>query len=350
MIRLPHCGVYARLRQVLDGFHPREEPFDQRFILGQSRSLMRRFIFLLLALSLLAAGFTLAPPASAQTGGRFYPETGHTLHSRFLDFYDSYGGPDVFGYPITEGFIDPESQRFIQYTENARLEWVEDDGSVQLAPLGELIEGWHPAVESTGDSRGCRYFAEAGHSTCYAFLEYFNRNGGRELFGLPISEFIIQNDRIVQYFQNFRLDWYPEAAVGHQIRVAQLGREHFRQAGYDPAYLQPGTSGDEAGYRVTELRLTASVQSPSIGPDATQQVYLVVRDQNMLPVPNAAVLLIVHQPDRDRYFLMPLTDPQGISRTTFQMQQAAHGSVINLELWVMQGELEAVARDSFTIW
>lgn len=304
---------------------------------------------LILAMFLLG----LAIPGAAQSGDRFFPETGHNLDARFTQFFDAYGGPDIFGFPITEAFVDPNSQRTVQYTENARFELAQDgvtaDQRVQLAPLGELVEGWHPPAE-TGDSRGCRYFAESGHATCYAFLDFFETRGGRDLFGLPISEFIIQNDRIVQYFQNFRLDWYPEAAEGHQIRVGALGREHFRKSGYDPSYLQPGVQGNEADYRVTELRLTASVQSPSIQPAGQQEVYLVVRDQNMLPVADAAVLLIVHESVRDRYFVMPMTDQQGISRTAFQSQEEAHGGTVNLELWVMLNDMEAVARDSFTIW
>lgn len=289
----------------------------------------------------------------AQSGDRFFPETGHYLDGQFVPFFDSYGGSAIFGYPITDSFTDQESQHLVQYTENARFELTQDPigtgQSVQLAPLGEQMEGIYPAADP-GDASGCRYFAETGHSTCYAFLDFFEANGGRDLFGLPISEFIIQNDRIVQYFQNFRLDWYPEEPENRQIQVGSLGREHFRVEGYDPALLQPGTSGNEAGYRVTELLLTASVQSPSLSPEGVQEVYLVLRDQNTLPVSQAAVLLIVHEPEHDRYFLMPTTNSEGISRTSFQLKQASHGSTVNLEIWVMANGMEAVARDSFSIW
>jgi hypothetical protein len=77
---------------------------------------------------------------------------------------------------------------------------------------------------------------------------------------------------------------------------------------------------------------------------------LVLRDQNTLPVSQAAVLLIVHEPEHDRYFLMPTTNSEGISRTSFQLKQASHGSTVNLEIWVMANGMEAVARDSFSIW
>lgn len=313
---------------------------------------MRRCLQVAALLSIIA----LLIPASAvaQSGGRYYPETGHTLQSQFLDFFDRNGGVDIFGYPITEGFSDPDSGRFIQYTENARLEWHQDEagGAAQpaLAPLGEIIGGWHlPDEEQQLEGRGCRSFEGTPHSTCYAFLEYFEANGGLELFGAPTSGFIIESDRIVQYFQYFRLDWYPDAAASHQVKVGPLGREHFNRMGYDPELLQPVTQHGPASYRVTQLHPSASVEHPSVPPDSPQQIFLVVRDQNQQPVSGAAVLLIAHLPERDRYFLMPTTDSQGVSRMTLVLDGESKGTQVNLEIWALYQDLEAAARDSFVI-
>ena len=303
-----------------------------------------------LASMLLAAALLLPVlPAGAQSAGRYYPETGHTLDQRFLDFFDANGGVAVFGFPITDSFVEPQFQRLIQYTENARLEWHQDPtGHVELAPLGELIGGWQLPSDDAVDGGGCRFFPSSGHATCYAFLAFYDQHGGQDLFGVPISEFVIENDRIVQYFQFFRLDWFPEAPADEQVEVGPLGREHFRLQGYDPELLRPA-GGSGQPYRVTNLLPSASVQLPSLAPEGTQDIYLVVRDQNQLPIAEAHPLLILHQPGRSRYFLMPPTDSQGLSRRAVTLPGVPANVTVDLEIWVIYQGLQAVTRDSFLV-
>src|SRR3972149_5503975 len=69
--------------------------------------------------------FTVVNLSSAQQGPveRYFDESGHTVRGRFLTFYDKYGGLAIFGYPITDEFIDPQSQLLVQYFQRARFEW-----------------------------------------------------------------------------------------------------------------------------------------------------------------------------------------------------------------------------------
>lgn len=314
----------------------------------QSRTVARRILQWGIPLLLLAA--LLVPPgALAQADGRYYPETGHTLDERFISFFDAHGGVIVFGFPITESFVDQPTQHLIQYTENARFEWRQDPtGHVELARLGELIGGWQLPSEDPVDGGGCRFFPTSGHATCYAFLSFFDQYGGQDLFGVPISEFVIEDDRIVQYFQYFRLDWFPEAPADNQVEVGPLGREHFRLEGYDPELLRP-SGGSGQPYRVTALHPSASVQHPVIAPEAPQDIYLIVRDQNQLPVTGANPLLILRQPGHTRYFLMPATDAQGLSRRSVTLPGVPGNAAVDLEIWVMHQGLQAVTRDSFQV-
>lgn len=326
-------------------------------IVGPNRPLLHLSLLLLpsVAVSLAVGWFVVTPalPAAAQSGGRYYPETGHSIDSRFLGYFDRHGGPEVFGFPITEAFQDPETGQEIQYTENARLELAPGAAAeppVRMAPLGELMGGWQlPSLESSQERSGCVYFSDSGHSTCFAFLEFVKAHGGTEFFGLPISEFNIEGERIVQYFQFFRLDWYPDAPSGSQVRVGALGRDHFRQAGYDPDLLKPVDSGNSGDYRITDIRPSASVRQPTLGAGATQEVYLLLQDQNGLPVQGAVALLVVHQPQKDRYFLMPRTDVQGLSRRTLELDPDIPPATVNFEIWVVTSGMQAVARDSFAI-
>lgn len=313
---------------------------------------------LLKAVLLLALLVLPAAAAAQDDGGRYYSETGHTLDGRFVDFFDRHGGQEVLGFPITDSFIDPLSGWQVQYLENARLELAPGQGTgfvgVRLSALGEALGGWDPGlaadqIPASADST-CRYFPESGHAVCHSFLGYFLAHGGPGLFGYPISEFKLEGERIVQYFQAFRLDWYPEAPEGSQVRPAALGREHFDRMGYDPDLLRPRLPADLQLYEVLELRPDVSVSRPVAGPDGTQEVFVTVRDQNLNPVPGATVVLTVHLADTDRILLMPATDDRGASRIAFDFEGQPPGLSAGLDVTVVLGPLQALTRDSFLIW
>ncbi|GIV97014.1 MAG: hypothetical protein KatS3mg057_1671 [Herpetosiphonaceae bacterium] len=110
-----------------------------------SRPLRRRRA--ILALLLLAAAALLPTrPAAASNPiyfTRFYPETGHNLILPFLAAWDEWGGLMVFGYPISESFMDfnPDlGQHFMtQYFERNRFEHHREQAwpyKVQLGRLG----------------------------------------------------------------------------------------------------------------------------------------------------------------------------------------------------------------------
>lgn len=297
----------------------------------------------------------LAAPAGAQTSGRYYAETGHTLDGRFVEFFDGRGGPELLGFPITESFIDPHSGLLIQYLENARLERTAGgDPLVRLSELGILVGGWdlpqRAAPIPIGRNPGCRYYEESGHQVCHAFLDFYERHGGPASFGLPTTEFRIEDGRVVQYFEIFRLDWYPESRNGNRIRIGPLGRLHFEQMAYSPALLSPVAPSDPLEYRVLDLRLNASVRTPLLSVEEVQSLYLAVSDQNFRPVEGAATLLTVHLPGATRFQMLPLTDHNGVTRAELSFPDQLPGTRVTLEYTVVFGELSALTRDSFYIW
>ena len=74
---------------------------------------------LLLALTLPAV--THAQPAAAPC--RDFPETGHWLCHGFRDYWEQFGGLAIFGYPLSDEFVDPATGRVTQWFERARFEW-----------------------------------------------------------------------------------------------------------------------------------------------------------------------------------------------------------------------------------
>jgi hypothetical protein len=314
-----------------------------------------RLLLILLAFALLLSA---QPVSAAGEGGRYYPESGHTLDELFVESFDRQGGAEVMGFPITESFVDPFSGILVQYTENARLEFAPDPSSgelrARLAELGVLLGGWDLPLKAgllpIGRSPGCRYYEVSGHQVCHSFLEFYESNGGAATFGLPITEFRIEDFRVVQYFERFRLDWYPEAEAGQRIRVAPLGRTHFELMGYAPGLLAPVVPGDLEDYVVHDLRLSASVLRPLVGQTETQWVYLAVSDQNYRPVEGAAALLTIVLPDRVLFEMMPLTDRNGVTQIEVAIIDELPGTRVSLEYTVVFDQLYALTRDSFYMW
>jgi hypothetical protein len=300
-------------------------------------------------------------PASNESAsadeGRYFPETGHSLDPVFEAFFDGHGAVTILGHPITESYVDPYSGFLIQYFENARLEVapdIEGELGVRLTDLGVLLGGWDLPLEverfPIGNNPGCRYYVDSGHQVCHAFLDFYETQGGEAVFGLPVTELRFENGRMVQYFQEFRLDWYPETQDGKRIRVAPLGTEHFDLMGYPTSLLEPIVPGDLEDYPVLDIRLSSSVLKPLIGTDETQQVYLVVSDQNRRPVAGAAALLTITYPDGIQFRMMPITDDSGVTQIDIPLQGRFPGSRIALEYTVVYEGLSALTRDSFYIW
>ena len=76
-------------------------------------------------------------PLGTGDSGYWFPETGHTLQNSFMAYWETYGGLQVFGYPISEEL--QENGRTVQYFERARFEWhPENAGTVYEVLLGHL--------------------------------------------------------------------------------------------------------------------------------------------------------------------------------------------------------------------
>lgn len=194
-----------------------------------------------------AAFNPVAQPADASAA--FFPETSHTLRGTFLAYWKANGGLPVFGFPLSEEFLERGAdgrEYTVQYFERNRFELHPENAppyNVQLGRLGDdllRINGrdWF-AFPKGGEQPNCRFFAETGHSLCGAFLQYWSANGleldGRRgktaaeslaLFGLPLSE--------------PQIETYPD---GHSYITQWFERARFEDHGPDGVLL--GLLGNE---------------------------------------------------------------------------------------------------------
>ena len=200
------------------------------------------FAALLFSACLAAAPQSGSATSMAQSAGRYYAETGHSLAAQFVSFYDSHGGLPLFGYPITEARM--EGGFLVQWTERERLEWhpqnAGTDYAVQLGLLGrELTRGLtgprfsaatmsQALPDATGPqtpSEGT-FFAETGQVVSEPFLSYWSAHGGVRVFGYPISSrYRAENGVDVQWFERARFEMHPELPSEFRVTLGLVGSE-----------------------------------------------------------------------------------------------------------------------------
>lgn len=319
----------------------------------------RAGLFLSLALIMLVA--TLPSLTQAQEDSRYFPETGFTVRGPLLNFFDTRGGLAIFGYPITEAFVERGVQ--VQYFQNTRIEWRPnnpDPYKVQLGLLADELRYGQPRVPApTLRSRRRIYFAETGHTVAYAFLDYFNANGGLDVFGYPITEMHYADGIIVQYFQRLKMEWRPEDST-NQVHIGNLGEQYVNlYRDRIPAAALTRTSPiisvtpiPTTGSNITALRAVVSLRFSVLGqPNATQTISILVTDNNGNAIEDATVNInLVGAGGKNLGVLTARTDTRGFARLDTLVREGKTGDQVVVQATVTYGTLVTSAQNVFLLW
>jgi peptidoglycan-N-acetylglucosamine deacetylase len=174
---------------------------------------------------------------------RYFPQTGYTVRGNFLQYWNSFGGLAVFGYPLTGEIRQGDAT--IQYFERARFEY--RPGSwparydINLGLLGREItanrsnEAPFRRVQAQTDSY-CTFYPQTGHRLCGGFRAYWERFGGLAIYGFPISEEFREvnpdtgRTYVVQYFERQRFEWHPgEWPERYDVMLGRLGAQILKE-------------------------------------------------------------------------------------------------------------------------
>ena len=206
---------------------------------------MRIFLILLIITGLVVG---VSRATRAQSSDSVYiSETGHWIWGEFLRTYNSVSDPLLFfGYPITDDFTDPVTSQRVQYFQRARFDLVDTQTGpqVKIAPLGQLLhESGAPLADIPRDGPTCRSF-DSGYSVCYAFLQFYDAYDGMNRFGNPISDVEVIDGRYIQYFDNTRMEWWPDRPAGQRVVLTDLGRIYFDKVVANPELLKIEPTGE----------------------------------------------------------------------------------------------------------
>ncbi len=299
--------------------------------------------------------------AQESSSCEYFAETGHNVCGSFLEFFNSHGGLGIFGYPLTEEIQD--NGLLAQYFQRARIEYHPNNPPRYQVQLGLLGDYFAPADQKAripdsqkprSSDRARRYFPETGHSVGFSFLKFYDEKGGLEVFGYPVTEFILEKGRFVQYFQRALMEWDPNQS---RIILHNLGEAWIDQHGnsYNTERAQPLLApGANTPFPVTSsvssLQATASVRDAFTGRGGYQTVWVYVYGQNGEPVEGADVTLVIHYLTGNRSLSMSPTDQAGHAQQTFELGSPASGHLVIIDALVKYQGLTAQAQTSFFPW
>jgi hypothetical protein len=226
------------------------------------------------------------PPAN-NPNFRYFPDTGLMISFTIKQYFDSHGGIDVLGYPLS--LIRYESGNFVQYFQRARLEWNpadSDPSKVRPTPIGQVT---------------------------------LDKRYGPDL---------IWRARAAN-------DWCPE----------------YDAASLPPGIVPPAPPLTVLPTPVppgTVLNLQVRVKFRQTGPTGPQYVDVTVTDQNGRPFAGAALFATIRFANGDRVIPVMSSDASGKSTFSFDIGTQPVGSTTLVDVTAVSSTLSATGRDSFT--
>lgn len=264
--------------------------------------------------------------------------------------YATLGGRTVLGAPITGACYTAEGQ-MVQYFQRMRLEFSASSGQVALHELGSwALAGLGEQVGATvPNSSRQRLFAETGLVVQDEFLNFYEANSGELLLGAPISPQLDEGELRVQYFQNGRLEWHPEAPRELRVQLGVLGEAHYAQSAASlacdllaaPVVAFPG-----------RVNLSASLKEAILYSEMTQVVYVTATDPAGNPVPNLPVTLTLTYNGQTTTLPLGQTDADGKLESPIELTNPIPGEKATLQLTVYNAEGQEIGTTilSFRTW
>ncbi|HMQ34107.1 MAG TPA: M14 family metallopeptidase [Chloroflexaceae bacterium] len=166
----------------------------------------------------------LPPPEDGEVAGQVVP-------AAIYRYWRALGGEARFGPPLgpARAAADGVSQTFLNARIGLRDDLRDTVYYVQPEPLGaaaarDLAYGGAAALAPAAAAPGATFFAETGHNLSAGFRDFWQRGGGLDVFGLPLSEEFTARAadgqaRTLQYFERAVFAYDPEGGV----RLEPLG-------------------------------------------------------------------------------------------------------------------------------
>lgn len=257
-------------------------------------------------------------PPFSNAQRRYYPQTGHTLSYVFLQYYDSHGGLDVFGYPISEmvnerGFV-------VQYFQRGKMEWHPENAMSSQVTLGAL-----------GNEYILRTYVSQQYVAPVASLCGLTSVSPSVPIPTPTPMALPPTPS-------------PSTGPGTQGQTTVVTPTPQSQP---PA--PPPTSLPTLPPASNDFFVSATVKYRITGQGGTQTLYVRAADVQGRGVGNAAVEATVHY-QSENVVVRGTTDGAGSSCLSFNIGYPPPGYTVMIEVRVTYAGQTRTARASFVVW
>jgi hypothetical protein len=225
-----------------------------------------------------------------------------------LQFFESHGQLDVFGYPITE--MTNEGSGLVQYFQRAKMEWHPEN------PIGSQV-----SLGNLGS-------------------EYLSR------FGLPYGNPLPAASPTPPVY-------VPALVTPIPTLSYDLPGTIPLQPNYIPTPVTPSPVpvAPPAPVAPVSLRLSASTKYAITGQGGSQTVYVQVTDDRAGGLGGAEVQVVVHFYDGDQTFVAAPTDASGTTSVTFNIGYPPPGHRVLVEARATyRGQSETVWVEYIAWW
>ncbi|MGC9469703.1 MAG: hypothetical protein ACP5HS_13995 [Anaerolineae bacterium] len=287
------------------------------------------------------------------TGRRYFDETGFSITGAFKTYFETHGGLEIFGYPISAPYN--ADGILVQYFQNARMEWHAtgpESGKVELGELGRELGYQNAPSDAPLLATGRVYFDETGHSVALPFLRYYRTRGGSDFFGFPLTEMHFENQRVVQYFEKTKLIWDPQTG---EVSVGNLGDLYIKvhRSSLPPTVLAATNLRSTAQVH-RDLRAVVGLGQTVVSSGLRQDVRVIVLDDiTGEPVPNARVYVSLFTESGKRVFGVSAeagTDETGKMQASLPLSSIEPGTRIVANVTATDGVSSTEAEQLFLVW
>lgn len=331
---------------------PKETEHGRRRKGTTAVDLIVRGLLLLLLLSLLA-GCAQFPFEVETPPGPDEADVVRPVDDQFKSFVLLGGGTTFFGEALGPAFTDNQSGNRVQYFRPLMLEHDAIANEVRFVPLGEWalarLSNWKPAKVGTGEE--VRRFEGTDLTVQGEFKDYYEANGGEDVFGLPVSPQLEVAGRRTQFFENASLEWWPGAALERRVQLGTLGLDHYRAEGI---YRNPGRFGLGNLSLIDEVKASVSVASPILYAGDEQTIYVFVEEpDNQRPVSPITITADIYYNGKVESLNLGTTDEAGVAKGRLTLDDASPGQrvqVVVAAISPVHGRVGTAAHSFKTWW
>jgi len=106
---------------------------------------------------------------------------------------------------------------------------------------------------------------------------------GQIILVYSVSKLEMIDGRYIQYFENVRMEWWPERAAGERVVLTDVVEFIFDKVVANPELLKANVAENVQGKLVNPV-VRVFAQKALIGAGEQQTLYIIVQNQNLQPM------------------------------------------------------------------